>query len=367
MSLEAASSAASSDAASSTPSSASVSSSSSSSPQSTSDVAASVIADIESKGSSDTSSTSGDEAPPVAAATKPAIDPDDFDAVENDNPIPHKRVKAMVTKKEQAAEKRVIATIAKELGISKAEAELRLEDITGELTTRKTKFSEYESEVNMARQVESIMEKEPERFVQMVLQANPAYREVMAKVIGAAAGPQAASTPASADDPEPEMDLDLGDGRMTYSAEGFKKLREWERRQGKRDAEALINEKLSPFEQERKAKQEQARLEAIHTQAREAIAAKLDKARKWPEFTKHEEAIAKVINDTGASLEDAYMQVVMPKLAADRNAMREAILAEQAAQPRSTSVVPQGAPRETGKPKTTADYAREEFAKAGGI
>jgi hypothetical protein len=105
----------------------------------------------------------------------------------------------------------------------------------------------------------------------------------------------------------------------------------------------------------------------IHTQAKEAIAVKLEKARKWPEFTKHEEGIAKVINETGAELFDAYMQVVFPKLAADRNSMREAILAEQNAATRNTSVgVGASAVKESGKPKSTRDYAAEEFAKAEG-
>lgn len=367
MALEAASSvAAPSSAASSEVSSASSSTPSSS--QSTSDIAASVIADIESgKSGSGSDESSGEVTPPATTPAAKTVDPDDFDAVENDNPIPHKRVKAMVSKKEAAAEKRVIATIAKELGISKAEAELKLEDITGELTTRKTKFSEYEGKATQAQQVEDIMDKEPERFVNMMLQANPGYREVMQKVLGGAAAAAAQpQTPAADNDPEPEMDRDLGNGERTYSAEGFKKLREWERRQGKRDAEALINEKLSPYEKERKEKADRERVEAIHTQAREAIATKLEKARKWPEFTKHEEEIAKAIN-TGLNLEDAYMQVVMPKLAADRNAMREAILAEQAAQPRSTSVGVGAAPvKETSKAKTTRDYAAEEMARAGG-
>lgn len=317
-------------------------------------------------GSEEPTRTSGEEAPPVAAAAAATTtDPDDFDAVQNENAIPHKRVKAMITKKEAAAEKRVIASIAKELGISKAEAELKLEDITGELTTRKTKFSEYEGVATMAQQVEAIMEKEPERFVNMMLTANPAYREVMQKVLGVPAAAAAGATTVDGDDPEPAMDYDLGNGQMTYSAEGFKKLRAWERRQGKKDAEALINEKLSPYEQERKAKQERERVEAIHTQAREAIATKLEKARKWPEFTKHEDAIAKVINDTGASLDEAYMQVVMPKLAADRNAMRESLIAEQAAQPRNTSVGAGPAPIKSDKAKTTADYAREAFKELG--
>jgi hypothetical protein len=221
------SSPASSDATSSTPSSAPASSSSS--PQSTSDIAASVISDIES-GKSDETPTSGEVDPPVAAAPAKTVDPDDFDAVENENAIPHKRVKAMISKKEAAAEKRVIASIAKELGISKAEAELKLDDITGELTTRKTKFSEYEGVATMAQQVEAIMEKEPERFVNMMLTANPGYREVMQKVLGVPAAGAAQAAP-EGDDPEPEPDYDLGNGQKTYSLDGMRKRDEWKERQ----------------------------------------------------------------------------------------------------------------------------------------
>lgn len=300
---------------------------------------------------------------------QPAVDPDDFDAVEPEtvdslnrkrpNMIPHPRVKAMIAKREQ----KLIASVAKELGITKAEAELKLEDVTGALTERKTKFSEYEAKLANIAAIEEVMAADPDRFVQLLAQTNPAYAK-FAAVLQQAAAQQPQQSAVPADDPEPEPDFDLGDGRMTYSKEGMAKLRAWDRRQALREAEGKFDARLKPFEQERQRAQETARQAQIRRDAEAAVATRLEKARKRQGFTENEaEIMAAMQADPKLDLDDAYYQVVFPKLAADRTKVRQEVLTEIKATPTSTSLASAGASTATSKPKTTADIAREEIAR----
>jgi hypothetical protein len=67
------------------------------------------------------------------------------------------------------------------------------------------------------------------------------------------------------------------------------------------------------------------------------------------------------------SFEDAYMQVVVPKLASDRTKIRTEVLAEIEAVPKTSSVTATAAvkPANDGKSKTTAEIAREVIASMG--
>lgn len=315
-----------------------------------------------------------DTAPPAGDKT---ADPDDFDAVpaervdalgrKRENSIPHSRVKEMIARREQ----KLIATVAKELGISKAEAELKLEDVTGALTERSTKVTDYETRLRDVDTVEAIMANEPERYIQMLAMVNPAYQRFAAVLQQAATAVQQnddATTRAAADDPMPEPDLDLGDGRKTYSLDGLRKRDEWVERRLTRQLEGKIGERLKPIEDERKAAAERQRVEVIRSQAIERINAQLDVARKWHGFNEHEaDILAALKADPKLGLHDAYMQTVMPKLVADRTKMRNELIAELNAQPRSTSVP---APTATAKSsssgsRSTADIAREVIASLG--
>ena len=322
--------------------------------------------------SGDESGSSGVEEKPAPTTETQTVDPDDFDTVEaertdtlgrrRENSIPHSRVKAMIAKKERT----IIANIAKELGISKAEAELKFEDITGALTEKNTKFTEIESRVNVADTVGAIMEQDDERFIRMLAQANPKYQRYLTVLDQ----PAVETKQQTVDDPEPEPDYDLGDGRKTYSLEGLKKRDEWKERQLERKFDKKLSDRFSPIEQERqvreKQQQDEARVREIHTTAEKAVARTIERASKWPQFTENEAEIAKAL-DANPSLElvDAYMQVVMPKFSTDRTTIRKELLAEINGQPKTTSLSTAATTAKTEKAKTTSDYAREVMSQLG--
>jgi hypothetical protein len=171
------------------------------------------------------------------------------------------------------------------------------------------------------------------------------------------------SIPAGQDDPEPAPDLDLGNGRVSYSLDGLRKLREWDKRQYERAVDA----KLKPFterDQQVQAQQERGRLEqAIRTRAQDQIT----KAESWPLFGKYDpanltefqQAVLKELDaDKALSFFDAYMKVATPRLATDRNAVREEVLKEINGAPKSTAVPKTGgeAPR-AQRPTSIRDTA----------
>jgi hypothetical protein len=109
---------------------------------------------------------------------------------------------------------------------------------------------------------------------------------------------------------------------------------------------------------------------ASHWQAQQRLAAvqpiiqkKLEEARTWPLFNESENAIlATLQSDKSISLEAAYHKVVMPKLVAERNKVRQEVLAEVKKAPTATSVTA----RATTKPNapTTEGRSLEDISKA---
>lgn len=312
-------------------------------------------------------------ATPAAADAKPAatpeVDPDDFDAVPAEavdslgrkrvNSIPHPRVKQMIEKREKA----LITAIAKELGITKAEAELKLDDIIGGVKERGTKLTDFETRFKGVDAIETIMLNEPDRFMEMLPSLHPGYKEYVKQVQAAAA--QAAQ---AEEDPEPEPDYDLGGGAKTYSVDGLRKLRAWERRQAVKEVNAGLDGRLKPFEDQAKQQREAAAEETRRNEMNAQLQKRIDRARKWPQFKEHEAEIITAMDAERAkgnfvTFEDVYMQVVVPKLATDRTKMRQEVVDEINKQPRSSSVTPSVTPPVVAdKPKTTADIAREVMA-----
>lgn len=290
-----------------------------------------------------------------------------------ENAIPHSRVQRMIAKREQ----KLIATVAKELGISKAEAELKLEDVTGALTERRTRFSEYETRIQQVDALDQIAASDPDRFVRLLAEANPQAYGKFLRVLEAtggnveAAAAAAAGSAGATSDPKPEPDLPIRDesGKVigsTYSLEGLEKLRAWDRREAVREAEAKMNQRLEPFEKEREARAKQERVQQIHREASAAVDAKLTRMSKLPGFLDNQDAILAAMQKDQLSVDDAYLQVVIPKLQGDRTKIREEVLAEINKAPRATSTTSTvGAQKanDNGGVRSTADIAREVMAK----
>jgi hypothetical protein len=95
----------------------------------------------------------------------------------------------------------------------------------------------------------------------------------------------------------------------------------------------------------------------------------LEKARKsWPKFVEHEKDIRAYINAPGneqATLHDAYIAVVTPKMQSSEDAMRARILAELNGKQAAALKGPQPMARpESSGPRTTEDVVREAMERA---
>ena len=364
---------------SSSPTSSSSSSSTSSSRPDTASIAASVIADIEGGGESQVAPVK--QHVEAQTETQTETDPDDFESYpaervdslqrKRENAIPHSRVKTMLTKREQ----KVIGEVAKALGISKAEAELKLDDVLGGITERSGKLTEYESQMRNFAAIEEIMAADGDRYIRMLAQVNPQLYGKFAALLDQAPQQTPQRQPVVDDDPEPEPDYPIDpnnpNGPKTYSLEGLRKLRAWDRRQAKKDSLAEVEGRLTPIEQERKAAADRAKLEAdaqAELAAKEArVDALLRRAVKWPGFEEHNAEILAALKKNGSAdygLEEAYAEVMhekREKLATEHTKVREEVVTEMNSRPRSTSLSmsPVKTQDASSKPKSTRDHAAE--------
>lgn len=342
---------------------------------STSDIAADVIADFDGDGSDDGGSTPP-VAPAVEASATPAaqpatpVDPDDFDAIpaetvdslgrKRTNNIPHTRVKTMITKREQA----LLQSVAKELGMTPAEGtELKIDDIITTVKGHGTKRTADEARLTQMDAVERLIETNPDKFMEIISNINPVYKEFARKAA------EATAAPVVVEDSEPQPDYDLGNGQMTYSLKGLQELRKWERRQAVKEVEGKLDGRLKPFEERAKAEKEREEYQQWHNETTKRLNERLARAREWPKFKENEEAILKAMQDAQAvggmlPVEDAYMKVVVPGLASDRTKIRQEVLAEIEAQPKTSSIAAAPAPKpaEVARPKSTSEIAREVIA-----
>jgi hypothetical protein len=179
------------------------------------------------------------------------------------------------------------------------------------------KIGEYEKRLDAISQVERIMYEEPDRFIEM-LSSIPAYHGRF--------GSSRSSTHPQAGSERPGPDIRYQDGSTAYSEEGLQRLLDWNAAQ----VEKRLTSRIAPFEHERQVK-------AIEAAAAPKIQAMLTEAAKWPMFTENEAAILQVLqSEPQTSLEAAYQRVVLPKLAANRDSLRQEILKELAERPHST-------------------------------
>jgi hypothetical protein len=103
-------------------------------------------------------------------------------------------------------------------------------------------------------------------------------------------------------------------------------------------------------------------------QASQRVDLMIKEAETWPGFKENEADILKTLQaDSSISLERAYQKVVYPKLQTDRNKLREEVLKEINAQPRSTSAPATNTRSSTAKgEQSTIDHARVAYQKLGG-
>jgi hypothetical protein len=220
------------------------------------------------------------------------------------------------------------------------------------------KTKAYEGQIQTYQNFENIMVNDAERHLQM-LSTLPAYKKFFAAVEQAFSrleqqGP-AQTTPAqeAVSDDMPQPDQTLSDGSKVYSMEGLKALLGWQAKQVEARVTKQVQTRYEPIERNWQIQQ---RIE----QVRPIVEKQIADARTWEKFNENEDEIVKVLQaNPQISLETAYHHVVDPKikagwdterskLVADRNKIREEVLAELKAAPKATS-----APTAAGRTPTS--------------
>ena len=223
------------------------------------------------------------------------------------------------------------------------------EPLTGEKAQLAERVQTYEQQLAELRQG---VAGDPEAFLRELASIDPRYGQYLQQQ----ATPRQQEQPA-ADDPMPEPDLDLGNGRRTYSLKGLQARDEWVQRQAERRILSQVDERLSTRDRQAQTQQQS------YQRAQQQVA----EAETWPMFGPYtpnaptdfqKEVFAAFKADTRATLRQAYLEVYAKHNEPDK--VRARVLAEMKQAPRSTAVgvQPTDAPRKTGPPTTAAAAAR---------
>jgi hypothetical protein len=266
-----------------------------------------------------------------------------------ENRIPYSRVKKIV----EGAEKRAIEPLQKQLA---------------ELTP---KIQEYEQRLTQVAEFEQVMANDPGRFLDM-LSTLPAYSQffqlveqfVTSQSQGVQPAPEQVAQDIMANDPMPEPDDEDGTG---YTMEGLKKLLEWNSRVVESRVTKQVESQYKPIKD---------RFEAERTlqELTPKVQKQMEEAYKWPKFAENEAEIIQVLERyPTATLEQAYQHVVVPKLVADeqrlRNDIRQQVLGElKKAPPVSTGVPVSGTkprPASASGPRSLEEVIKEQMEEKG--
>ncbi len=292
-----------------------------------------------------------------AAPTPAAYTPDEVDAIldkfgiragpngERAGSINHGRVK------------KVVAKIREELlEANKAE----LGKLTDKLTPAEARSKEFD-------QLNWLADNHPEQFAVAVAKLSPGFQKYLESKVAA----QAASAPAvtEANDPMPQPDGQYPDGTPGYTLKGMEARDAWLERRAVAKAtvqmRAELEKQVGPIVKEREArKQQEAQIPIVQQ--------KLATAKEvWGDlFDKHSDEILKALKDDKVTpFEHVVARVLVPKLKADRNTMREELRVEINARPaaaaRSTPVAAVAA-QNGNVARSTEDIVRDAVRSAAG-
>jgi hypothetical protein len=209
--------------------------------------------------------------------------------------------------------------------------------------------------------------KDPEQNLRQLMEVNPAYRDAIQKILGVAAE-TAPAVPAG--DPMPQPDATFPDGSTGYSQEGMGKLLEWNARRAEERAykryQADADKRFGPIQREW---QVQKAFEAQVPKLRERVA-KAEALWGADRMKKHEAEITAKLQASGNPTEhweQIVAEVMVPKLAAERTAMREEIIKEMKAAPAAAA---KGVPAATSAdsnagPRSIEQVIKDKLTEAG--
>jgi hypothetical protein len=164
---------------------------------------------------------------------------------------------------------------------------------------------------------------------------HPQYRNQVAQLLGAVAPRQTAPAATAADDPEPEPDLQLPDGRLLYSATQQGKWREWHERK----LEAKFADRFKPFEEMKSRVEQREQVQQAWQAATTQAHAMRGYVELLPGWTESKDEILRVYEAMRFETDEqarmgilaAYHHVVLPKLKAQAEIDRAADHARRAA------------------------------------
>lgn len=269
--------------------------------------------------------------------------------VERENRIPYKRVKKIV----ENAKKALSESHTKALG-----------EHTTKLTAAEQRLATMDS-------VDKLIASDPERYISMLAALHP---DKYGKFVGRQAEPAAPVADPAKDDPRPGPDGQYTDGTPGYTAAGQQKLDEWRDRQVEKRIRAEYDKRLGPIERERQAAVEiQQRLPGVKNQVSKA-------SKRWgkafdDDYNKANDGQSEILKVLQAndgqngrphlSFEEACAEVLLPKVYAERNVMREDILKELNARPAAAAKTPAAAAvvaADGNTPRDLTDVIRASIA-----
>lgn len=295
-------------------------------------------------------------AEPVATAADPVVDPladlsDDLDKEleglglkaakegEKENRIPYSRVKKIVAKALKTREEAQKLTLAEHT----------------------TKLTKAEARAAQLDNLERMADSDPDKYVQLLAAANPAYKKYVQQVGVEAAA--AALAPKA--DPMPPPDTKYADGSEGYSQQGLQALLSWHSKQVEQNTTTRIqseyDKRFGPIEKDYQTqKMMQERIPVINAQISRA-------KTTWGEalFTANEPLILKALADNpNDSFAEVVATVLAPKMQANRDTMRADLLKEINTRPAaaSTSVPAAAAVKPDSGPKSMEDVIRASMA-----
>lgn len=202
----------------------------------------------------------------------------------------------------------------------------------------KQELETIKARVEPLMNAEKMLDTDPARYFATIGMINPALRQFLNPALFGGQPPQQqqAQTPPPQDDPMPGPNAVFPDGTKGYDMEGIQKLNEWNRRQ----AEASITAKMEarfgkPIEDFTRQQRETAERNMYEERVKQNIAT----AQKvyGQAFTedfgaygqiKPTSAVLKVMKEQNLGFLEACAVALVPKLHADKNAIRAQVLAE---------------------------------------
>lgn len=230
-------------------------------------------------------------------------------------------------------------------------------DIEAAVAAAKKEWEPNATRLQQLEAADRLATEQPDEYIRLLSRVNPAYAAYVKREM-AEARADAAQVPAAADDPMPGPDA-VENGVKYYSEEGFKKYQEWNLRQAVRLAEEKITARFEKEYGPLKNAFQQSILDRSLRQKAQSMEGWAQKAY-GEVFDKSRDEIAHALRaNPQVPFEQIVADICTPKmkeaLVADRNKLREEILAELKTRPAAASAAAPSAAKTTPREAVPAN------------